>query len=179
MFTLDHAGVGRDGEVVEARVARRQVAFQDDLAAGLGGGRLHGGREIEPVLRREERRVEDMDDAIAGFDRQRGAHHAGVGAPDHGQVLRHRAEALDAGGRALAATLIAPALEGLARGQGIARREGIGLDVEVARGVLGRDPGQGFERQAQADRAVAGDQEQMVVAGRTSGPIASGGCRPG
>ena len=43
---LDHAGVGGDGEMVQPRIVRRQVAFQHDLAAGLGGGVLHRGEQV-------------------------------------------------------------------------------------------------------------------------------------
>jgi hypothetical protein len=34
---LDHAGVGRDLQQLQARIARRRVAFQHDLHAELGG----------------------------------------------------------------------------------------------------------------------------------------------
>jgi hypothetical protein len=49
---LDHAGVGRDLQQLQARIARRRVAFQHDLHAQFGGGGLDGGQQVQVVFQR-------------------------------------------------------------------------------------------------------------------------------
>ncbi len=60
---FDHAGVGRDLQQLQARVARRRVAFQHDLHAQFPGGGLDGGEQVEVVLQEGQRRHEDVEDA--------------------------------------------------------------------------------------------------------------------
>ncbi len=43
---LDHAGIGGDGEMQQAVVLGRQIAFEDNLAASLGGRRLDRGGQV-------------------------------------------------------------------------------------------------------------------------------------
>ncbi len=43
----------------------------------VGGGLLDGGDQIEIVLRRRDRRHEDVEPAVPGLDAERGAHDAG------------------------------------------------------------------------------------------------------
>ena len=76
-------------------VFRRQVAFQDDLAADLRSGFLDGGGQGEPVLNGENRREEDMQQAVARLDREGGADDAGITLADDGQFLRDGTEILD------------------------------------------------------------------------------------
>ena len=47
---LDHAWIRCDREMQQARIARRQIAFQHHLAAEFLRGVLDGGRERQPVL---------------------------------------------------------------------------------------------------------------------------------
>ena len=47
---LDHAGVGRDREAPQARVARRLVAFEQHRHRQLGRRRLDAGEQIDVVL---------------------------------------------------------------------------------------------------------------------------------
>ena len=66
---LDHAGVGRDLQQLEARVARRRVALQHDLHPQLLGGRLHGGEQAQVVFQLLQRRHEDIQHARFEADR--------------------------------------------------------------------------------------------------------------
>ena len=49
---LDDAGVGRDRELVQARIVRRRFAFDDDRHAQFGDGGFDAGDEIEIIFRR-------------------------------------------------------------------------------------------------------------------------------
>ena len=97
-----------------------------------------------------------MQQAVARFDRQRGANDAGIALADDRQFLRHRPEVLDAAGFAQRGA----GLQRLPRRQFFPRRERIRFDVVF--GVLRIDPGQRLQRQPQPDRAVAGDQEHLA-----------------
>ena len=47
---FDDAGIGRHLDDVEARIGRRQIAFDVDRQAEFGGGRLDGGEQFEIVV---------------------------------------------------------------------------------------------------------------------------------
>ena len=49
---LDHARVGRDLQHLQARVARRRVAFEHDRHAELGRRGFDRGDQLEVVLER-------------------------------------------------------------------------------------------------------------------------------
>ena len=104
--------------------------------------------------------------AAARLDGERGADEVRLLAADLGpHVLRHRA---GLAGAVMADTglAVAAAQIGLhefrVRRQGGVSGERIGLEFGVD--MVGIGPGQAFQRQAEADRAVAGDQEQVVAA---------------
>ena len=90
---LDHAGVGGNGETRQPVVRGRQIALQNNPAAGFRGGVLDGGEQVQPVLHREQRRQEHVHLAVARFDGHRGADKVGLAPPDapsdHWHVLRH------------------------------------------------------------------------------------------
>src|ERR1017187_4002887 len=74
---FDHARVGRDGELVQARIARRRLAFDDDRRAHFGDDGFDAGDEIEIIFRVLNRRHENMQpvehtedylDLIAGIE---------------------------------------------------------------------------------------------------------------
>ena len=48
---LDDAGIGRDGELVQARIARRRFALDDDRRAHFGDGGFDAGDQIEIIFR--------------------------------------------------------------------------------------------------------------------------------
>ena len=167
---LDDAGVGRDADDVEARVVRRGVALDMDRQADLLRGGLGGGDELEIVLERLDRRHEDAEPAVARLDRERGAHRAADVAEllldalllrgVVGGEVRHRLGA----GRVDRLRRL-----GRRRGGAVAEvgqrpaRHGRVDDVGVGIG-RGRHVGQRAERQAVADRAVAGDEEEVAAA---------------
>ena len=172
---LDHARVGRDGEMQQPRVGRRQVAFQDHLAADLGrrastaairssqsSAANSGGKKMCSMPSR---------DSTASAVRTT----PGSASPTTGHRLRLRAEILD---RAAASPRGRRA--GQASGSCCARRHAApqrGMRRQVvaparrdrprvcAPRILRRSiQGRRVERQAQPDRAVAGDQEQVLAA---------------
>ena len=71
---LDDAGIGRHLDDVDARIGRRQIAFDVDRQAELRGGRLDGGEKLEIILEPLDRRHEHAKLAVARLDRERGAH---------------------------------------------------------------------------------------------------------
>ena len=173
---LDDAGVGRDPEIAQARIARRRVTLELDRQARLPGRRLDRGDELHPGLEREERRQEDLELAAARLDAERGAHDAGRRDPD--QRPRVRRDVRERGGdRArrpitlseLRATVAAPALRPDVRALvaalqgedelGRERRAGDrGIDLELEREIALRGPGQRVHRQPEAHRRVSGHQ---------------------
>ena len=147
---LDHPGIWGDGEMFQSRIRRRQVAFQHHLVPQFLRGGLDGGHQAEPILGLVERRQEDMQLAVAGFDGQRGADHAG-GFAGIRQSLRHRREAdIKARRDGARAWPVQRGVDRRGRSEGGTRREWIRFDVVFERFRL--DPGQAFQWQAQADR---------------------------
>ena len=61
---LDHAGVGRHGQHLQACVARRRVAFEHDLHAQLFGRGLDGGQQVQVVVQARQRGHEDVEHAV-------------------------------------------------------------------------------------------------------------------
>ncbi len=169
---LDHAGIGGDGDRVEARVARRGIALDDDGKAGLDRRLLDRGDEIEIILERRHGRHEDIEVAAARLDAERRAHDPFGRAPRLELFLaqrRHRGLAL----ARLGAALMLGRLRALARRQRRPLREGVRLDH--VRIVLGRHPRQRGERQPVAERTVARREEDALAAQR---PIARKPDRP-
>ncbi len=158
---FDHAGIGRHHDEVDARIARRRVAFDLDLEAEFGGGRLNRRQQFEIILQPFGRRHEHADALVAHFDRHRGAHRRA------GAAGRSCARGLRGAGRwrQRRRGLVADRCAGLRAGEFLRQRrafgEGIGLD---GMRVIGRlDMRQRLQRQPEADRRVAGDQEQPAA----------------
>ena len=70
---LDHAGVGRDANDVQARIGRRRIALDLHRQPDLLGRRLGRGDQFEIVLEPLDRRQEDAETPVARLDRDRGA----------------------------------------------------------------------------------------------------------
>ncbi len=70
---FDDAGVGRDLQQVEPRVARRRVAFEHQLDPQALRRSLYGGEQFKIVFRRNQRRHEHIQNAAARLHAQRGA----------------------------------------------------------------------------------------------------------
>ncbi len=75
---LDHAGIGRDLQHIDARIGRRGIAFDPHRLAHLLGDLLDRGDQFEEILHRLDRRDEDRQVMTARLDRHGGAH--GLGA---------------------------------------------------------------------------------------------------
>ena len=165
---LDDAGVGGDADHVEPGVGRRRVALDVDRQADLARGGLGGGDEVEVVLDAFDRRHEDAEPAVARLDRERGAH----GAPGFAELL------LDA---LLLDRVVGGEVRHRLRAAAVDRLRGLGLGGAVAEvgkraarhgrvGDVGigigrrRDVGELRQRQAEADRAVAGVQVEKAAA---------------
>ena len=132
---LDDAGVRRDRHRLQARVARRRIAFDHHRRAGLG-------RRVLDRRDERERRLEALD---------RGQEHVHVAA-----ARFHAQRRVDHLARLVAADLAL--LLPLRRGQRAARLERI--DRRLAVGFFRQHPGQRRERQAEADRRIAADQHE-------------------
>ena len=76
---LDHAGVGRHLDDIEARVDRRLITLDMQWQAGLLGRLLHRGEQFEIMFELFHRRHEHAERPVARLDGQRGAHAAFVG----------------------------------------------------------------------------------------------------
>ena len=166
---LDDAGIGRDADDVEARILRRAVALDMDRQAELAGGVLGRRDQFEIVLQRLDRRHEDAQPSVARLDRQRGAHGAADlaellldallaagrgGERSRGLAARHFVGALQFGGRRFVQDLFARRQR--AARQGWIDRDDVGI-------LRRRHIGQRAERQAIADRRIAGHQEQLAA----------------
>src|SRR4051795_9774212 len=76
---LDHAGVRRDPDDIEARIVRRWVALDVHWRCELCGSGLDGCENGEIVLESAEIRHEHTEPTIARLNRERGAHDAVFG----------------------------------------------------------------------------------------------------
>ena len=148
---LDHAGVRGDDEAGQAGVGRRGVALDDDRLRGARGGGLDGGDAARRRGRPPERRQEDVDVPVAQLDAQ-GGDRRRLG---HLGLVRLGA---------LAAPLRRPRHDRAGAGAAASR-----VRRRSARTRRGRGPGERVERQAQAHRRVAGDQEQARRGAASSG----------
>ena len=70
---LNHPGIGRHLDDVEARVGRRLIAFHVHRHIELSGGRFDGGEQLEIVLEPLERRHEHAQSPLACLDCERGS----------------------------------------------------------------------------------------------------------
>ena len=68
---LDDARVGGDAHRLQPRVGRRPVAFDDDRAVGLRGGRLHAADQVDEVLQHLGGRQVDVEQPVANLGDQR------------------------------------------------------------------------------------------------------------
>ena len=149
---LDHAGVGRDAEFLEARVVGRRIAFQAHRQLEVGRGGFDRFQQGDEILQQRYRRQEDAEHAVAHFGAQRGMHDfmrvvAGLGRTG-GYV---HLESLGFGfHRCL--------------GQRLEYLERVALEFLFL--VAGLDPGQRGQRQAQAQRRIAGNQVEVLAAQR-------------
>ena len=75
---LDHAGVGRDLQHLQAWVARRRVAFEDDLHAQRLRRGFDGGEQVQVVLEPRNRRHEHVQ--VLAFAALRALGQRAVGA---------------------------------------------------------------------------------------------------
>jgi hypothetical protein len=73
---LDDAGIRRDRELADARVARRRVALHAHRRAVRARRFLDGGHQLEVALGAGDGRHEDVHDAVAHLDAKSGAHDA-------------------------------------------------------------------------------------------------------
>ena len=70
---LDHAGIGRHLDHVDARIVRRRVTLDAHGLAAIACDRLDRAEQFEIILEPGRRRHEDAEHAVAQFDRERGA----------------------------------------------------------------------------------------------------------
>ena len=166
---LDHAGIGRHLDDVDARVVRRRIAFQADRNSKLGGGRFGSFDQIEIILQPLDRRHEDAELAVAQLDRQGGANRDGGERRRRGRRLglRHLASRRERAlplRRSVRGTTAVGCLHGQPGrfGQWLTRRERIGR--HQMRVVDGCHIGQRAQRQAQPDGRIARRQEQAAAA---------------
>ena len=73
---FDHAGIGRHLDHFDAGIERRRIALDMHLHLHLFGGRLHRRDQFEVIFQLLHRRHEGAENAVADFDRHRGAHAA-------------------------------------------------------------------------------------------------------
>ena len=92
---LDHAGIGRHLQHVEARIGRRRIAFDMNRQTELGRVDFDRGQEFEIVPEGLGRRHEDAQTSVARLDGQRGTHRSAVAICRalHRRAFRARAAA--------------------------------------------------------------------------------------
>ena len=83
---FDHARIGRDTQLLQPRIARRLVAFEDDRHIQRCRGGFDRGDQLEVVLETGGRRHEDVQPAIARLGAQRGARDPAGGFEGRGAV---------------------------------------------------------------------------------------------
>ena len=142
---LDDAGIGRDLQFLEARIAGRAVAFQADRRGQLRRAVLDGLDEVQPVFQQRHRRQEYMQHSVAHLDGQ-------GGMDDLARIVGGLRRRLPGLGR----------LPGDGEIGAIVERVALELQFHVRR----RHPGQRGQRQAQAQRRLARYQVQVFTAQR-------------
>ena len=70
---LNHAGIGRHLQQLQARVARRWIAFEHDFHVERFGGCLDRGQQVEIVFKPGDRWHEDVQVPLPRLHAQRGA----------------------------------------------------------------------------------------------------------
>ena len=143
---LDHAGIGRHLDDFDARIVGRRIALDMHLHLHFLGGRLDRRDQREIVLELFDRRHEGAEHAVAELDRHRRAHGAracvlGSCAGFGGALPVRASPVVDRRARSAA-----PA--------GPARR---------CRDSRSGNMRQRRERQPQAERRIARDQEQLAA----------------
>ena len=144
---LQHAGIGRHLDDLDARIVGRRIALDVNLQLHLFGGRFQHRDQFEIVLQLLDRRHERAQYAVADFDRHCGPHRAAI-AP----IL------LDLVGRSFRPRGRLDIL----RRQIAARLHRVPLD-DVGE-VVFRHVRQGGDRQPQAERGIAGGEKQVAAA---------------
>ncbi len=160
---LDDAGVGGDQQLFQAPVRRRRIAFDHHRQIVRGGAGFDRRQQVEIVLERGGRRHEHVQTAAARLDAQRGVRHRDAQSGRCG--LRMQLGVIGvvrAGWRRRVA--------GKARGDfamkiGQRRLGGKGVHLDPGLALVLRHPRQRVQRQAQADRRVAGREIQAVAPG--------------
>ncbi len=149
---LEDTRVRRDGEAADGRRWRRRVALQDHVEGEVAADGIDRADEVEEVLGGGERGEEDEDGAFAGLDADGGADRAGAWSRGRGRD----------GDRALRRGLL-----GAAR---VGDLEGL---LDDAEGLAGAERA---EREAEADGAVPGEEEEVAPAEgpALAGPAAAG-----
>ena len=147
---LDHAGIGRYLDHVDARIVRRRVALDAHWLTAVACDRLDRAEQFEIILQARRRRHEDAEHAVAQLDRKRGADGA-LGRELFVQLLR-----IDAGRGSVVD------LAKLDRRRQRATRLQRVLLVQEGE-ILRLHIGQGFHWQPQADRRVAGNQDELTA----------------
>jgi len=151
--------VGRDQQLLEPPVVGGRIAFDGDRHVEEGGGVLDRGDQVERVLEPVKRRQEDVQAAAARLHRDGGVRHAGGHRPPVGGALLVH---LGAPGGARVDVAVARGDLALEVGERLLRRERVGLGLDLL--LVLRHPGQGVQRQAQAERRVARDEVQPAAA---------------
>ena len=70
---FDDARIGCDGQLVQARIAWRYFAFDDDGQAKILGGGFNARDEVEIILGGRHGRHENMETSMARFNAEGGA----------------------------------------------------------------------------------------------------------
>ena len=180
---FDHARIGGDAQHRQAGVARRLIALEDHLQAGLAGARLDRCDQLKILIEGGGRRHEDIETAVTRLDAQRGPGNTRIGsaggtalavagiAPDllhhTGGRLATTRDRLDAARRDRLGHRILARIVGCAQLKLMRREQALRL-VGVGRmnpGIVGLGhPGQRGQRQPVADRRIAGRQKALVHA---------------
>ena len=138
---LDDAGIGRDAQHLDARIARRRIAFDGHRRGQRARGVLDRGEQRHVGFELLARRHEHVQVPVAHLQRQR-------------RLDRPRAACCRAPWRPCAANCVA-------RRQRFARRERI--DGEFRLRLLRQHFRQRSQRQPQAERRIAGQRVQVLA----------------
>ena len=143
---LDHAGIGRHLDHLDARIEWRRITLDMNLHPHFFGGRLYCGDQFQIILQSLHRRHERAQNAVADLDRHRGAHAARSELLFLYLLMRRTF-----------------GLSGLViHRQRLARLQRILLD-DVGK-IFRRDMRQRGDRQPQPQRGIARRQEQIAAA---------------
>ncbi|MCY1508738.1 hypothetical protein D9M68_430580 [compost metagenome] len=152
---LDHARIRRNADDVDALVLRRRIALDVHGQSDRGCSAFRGRDEVEIFLDAGHRRHEDAEPAVARLDADGGAHQPGYFVAWLCLRAFRYFRGLKAG--MLRAGAAFGEIRQIVPGNGRVDRMDIGIGG-------GRDIGQGAERQAITDGAVAGNEEDAAAA---------------